>query len=102
MATTGFIDKLFGGASTEVQIPTTPAPKRADPSPFDIEKAKAGQGKFPPQPELFVNTARTSGHLSNIALAALINASGYTLQDVQDLWNAGDITDQSTYIVITH
>jgi hypothetical protein len=102
MATTGILDRIFGGASTEVQIPSVPAPKKTDPSPFDIDKAKAGQGKFPPQPDLFVNTARTSGHLSNIALAKLIDAAGYTLQDVQDLWNSGDITDQSTYIVITH
>ena len=103
MATTGFLDRLFGGASTEVQIPSTSVPKKPDAvSPFDIEKAKAGQGKFPPQPELFVNTARTSGHLSNIALATLISTSGYTLQDVQNLWSSGDISDQSTYIVLTH
>ena len=30
------------------------------------------------------------------------SASGYTLQEVQSLWNSGDITDQSTYIVLTH
>lgn len=104
MATTGLLDKLFGSSSTEVQIPTAVVPpkKPAAVDPFDIEKAKAGQGKFPPQPELFVNTARTSGHLSNIALATLISASGYTLQDVQSLWNSGDISDQSTYIVLTH
>ena len=64
--------------------------------------AKAGRGKFPPQSELFINTARTEGHLSNIALAALINPSGYSLQDVQSLWNSGDIIDQSTFIVLTH
>ena len=106
MATTGFLSNLFGGTSTEVQIPSVPAPaKKPDPvktDPFDIERAKAGQGKFPPQSELFINTARTEGHLSNIALAALINPAGYTLQDVHNLWNSGDIIDQSTYIVLTH
>ena len=103
MATTGILGNLFGSASTEVQIPAASVPKKPDAAnPFDIEKAKAGNGKFPPQPELFVNTARTSGHLSNIALATLISTAGYTLQDALSLWNSGDISDQSTYIVITH
>ena len=105
MPTSGFLSNLFGGGtSTEVQIPPAPTvPKKATPAdPFDIEKAKAGLGKFPPQSELFVNTARTSGHLTNIALATLIGTSGYTLQDVQSLWASGDISDTSTYIVLTH
>jgi hypothetical protein len=104
MAKSGILDSLFGGNSTEVQIPTVPAPKpkAEDGNPFDIERAKAGQGRFPPQSELFVNTARTSGHLTNIALATLIGTSGYTLQQVQDLWSSGDISDRSTYIVLTH
>ena len=106
MATTGFFGNLFGSTSTEVQIPSVPAPaKKPDPvtvDPFDIDRAKAGLGKFPPLSELFVNTARTSGHLSNIALAKLIGTTGYTLQDALSLWNSGDISDQSTYIVITH
>ena len=107
MATTGFLGNLFGGgASTEVQIPATPVPAKKPElgpvDPFDIAKAKAGQGKFPPQSELFINTARTEGHLSNIALAALISSSGYSLQEVQSLWSSGDIIDQSTFIVLTH
>src|SRR3569832_272775 len=104
MATNGILGTLFGSTSPTVQIPAIPAPKPKAESadPFNIEQAKLGLGKFPPQPELFINTARTSGHLTNIALAALISASGYTLQDVQSLWNSGDITDQSTYIVLTH
>ena len=104
MATNGILGTLFGGSAPSVQIPAAPVPKpkKDDGDPFNIEQAKLGLGKFPPQPELFINTARTSGHLSNIALAALISASGYSLQEVQSLWNAGDITDQSTYIVLTH
>ena len=100
---TGILGSLFGSASPSVQIPAAaPRPQKDSGDGFDLEKAKLGQGKFPPQPELFINTARTSGHLTNIALATLINPAGYTLQDVQALWNAGDITDQSTYIVLTH
>ena len=104
MATNGILGSLFGSTSPTVQIPALPAPKpKADNAePFNIEQAKLGLGKFPPQSELFINTARTSGHLTNIALAALISTSGYTLQNVQSLWNSGDITDQSTYIVLTH
>jgi len=104
MATNGILGTLFGGAAPSVQIPAVaaPKPKKDDGDPFNIDQAKLGLGKFPPQPELFINTARTSGHLSNIALAALISASGYSLQDVQSLWSSGDITDHSTYIVLTH
>ena len=100
----GILDSLFGGSSPAVQIPPALPPKTKPDNgdAFDIDKAKAGQGKFPPQPDLFINTARTSGHLTNIALATLINPAGYTLQGLQTLWNSGDITDQSTYIVLTH
>jgi hypothetical protein len=104
MAENGILSSLFGGAAKEVQIVAPPAkPKPVEePKRFDIERAKRGEGMFPPQEQLFVNTARSSGHLTNIALAALIDPGGYSLEHIQRLWESGDITDRSTYIVVTH
>jgi hypothetical protein len=79
-----------------------PAPKKVDDNPFDIERAKQGLGKFPPQSQLFLDTARRDGHMSNVALATLIDPNGYTLDSVQSLWNSGDISDKSSYVVLTH
>lgn len=104
MAENGILSSLLGGSAKEVQIAAPPVkPKPVEEvKRFDVERAKLGAGRFPPQEQLFVNTARGSGHLTNIALAALIDPGGYTLEQVQRLWESGDITDRSTYIVLTH
>lgn len=104
MAENGILSSILGPAAKEVQITAPPVkPKPVEEvKRFDVERAKLGAGRFPPQEQLFVNTARGSGHLTNIALAALIDPGGYTLEQVQRLWESGDITDRSTYIVLTH
>ena len=101
MSEKGFLSNLFGGP-IEVQIPAVSAPRpKAETSPFNVERAKQRQGKFPPQNQLFLDTARRDGHLSNVALATLIDPSGYTLDQVEALWNSGDISEKSTYVVLT-
>lgn len=104
MAENGILSSILGPAAKEVQITAPPVKPKAveEVKRFDIERAKLGAGRFPPQEQLFVNTARSSGHLTNIALATLIDPGGYTLEQVQRLWESGDITDKSTYIVLTH
>src|SRR5437868_2903795 len=103
MAQKGFFENLFGSGTSEVQIPAVPAPKtpKAEDSPFNVERAKQRLGKFPPQSQLFLDTARRDGHLTNMALAQLIDPSGYTLDQVETLWNSGDISEKSTYVVLT-
>lgn len=105
MAEKGILSTIFGGGNTEVQIPAPPVvakPKTAEEKPFDVERAKQRQGKFPPQSQLFLDTSRREGHLSNVALAALIDPTGYTLDQVEAMWNAGDVTEKSTFVVLTH
>jgi hypothetical protein len=104
MSEKGFFSSLFGGGTSEVQIPL-PAiikPKKEEDKPFDIERAKRRLGRFPPQSQLFIDTARREGHLSHIALAALIDPAGYTLDQVEALWTSGDVSERSTYVVLTH